>query len=254
MGDDHWQVPEIRATGIRLRPLLGVALLCLAVVVGAAHLFDVLVRRALDMKEPPDIDFRDPQIEQARRQVVDSRTFRLDEAALQLDGIAHRIGPRGREDRCWRGQHNVKVKDDVAVRCEVTLVEVYAFDGEFRPQAQRIVDSFGGVSSGAHTALAVYDERLGQTFRNFPHGYQIDDIGPAGVTEELTIEAWITLPVADGRQARHDLWLPRPCGSGEELCDVTALDLEAALAEARETDRWAVVLSTTAAYWVVGWD
>ena len=219
-------------------------------------------------KRAPDVDFDGPALTTAREEADRRLTTRLD--AFAGGGISHPVGDTGREDSCDRGQYNWKIKDDVAVRCSLSLTRVYTFSGEFVPQAHQLVVALesnacaGYVSpyvERAASALRRYEERLGQTFRNFPDGYHLDHITPSPVCEtsdrasgRVSIVGWMTLPIVDVHRRSHADDLPAPCFPGRELCDNHALDLDETLGAAPLGDRWAVVVRVTERYWRAGWD
>jgi hypothetical protein len=238
-----------------------------ALLAGAGGLFAVAFYYGLGLdKKDPDIDFHGPEMTAAREGAKARLTQELDALAARVAPFAHRVGDVGRSDRCRRGQYNWKIKDPIAVRCSITLTQVFTFSGEFLPQAQRFVDAFcpdsPGLNAGA-AGLKMYEHRLGQTFRNFPDGYTIDDITPSPIgcadnpasRERFWVQAWMTLPIRETHRRSHAAKLPRPCsGSAYETpCDNHPLDLEVVVAQAPAEDRWAVVVSVSEHYWHAGW-
>jgi hypothetical protein len=118
----------------------------------------------------------------------------------------------------------------------------------------------GGCLTEAHSALTVYDERLGQTFESFPEGFRVDDIGSAPATcggslpgEGVAVEGWITLPLDPGDR-RAGLLLPYPCAERPDApCESEDIDLDEALARSPAGDTYAVVVSADDPYWSAGW-
>lgn len=94
---------------------------------------------------------------------------------------------------------------------------------------------------------------MGQTFRNFPDRFGVDDIMPGaagcGGVPGVVVEGWLTLPLDDplGDSARK---LPGPCYDvPTEPCESDDPDLAAMLGAAPPGDAWAVVVSAAEEYW-----
>ena len=244
---------EWLATGLAV---VGAA--CALVVVAGVALVAAWLR---SQPTAPEVDLDDGALAGPRAAAEERMAQDLD-AAVGRVGFAHVVAT-GRTDRCETGQNNWKIQDEVAVSCRLTLTRVLTFPGEFRPQAGLLADALAGgaCETGAHASLREYDERLGQTFRNFPQGYRADDITRAGAdcgTEAwvggIVVEGWITLPAGDppGQAAGK---LPLPCPDVPvDTCRDDDIDLAAALVAAPAGDAYAVVVTDSSEYWTAGWE
>jgi hypothetical protein len=118
------------AVSRRIRILLIAAGAAAAILAGAYFVLVVSLSGGMDgflkgLKRPPEPARLEPQRNRAATTI-----------ATELDRLAAPIAPapaaEGRHDECYRGQHNFKINDDYAHRCELQITRYYGVSGDFR--------------------------------------------------------------------------------------------------------------------------
>lgn len=232
----------------------------------------VLSSCSLAGKDLPELDEGGPVISRARVDERNRATMRLDEFECRAHSL-HRVGPTSWRDECDAGQDNFELHDPEAYRCSVTTVRLYTFSGDFRAQARQVgEDLAGGPCAGGtitdveRTLRRYYDQFVGTKPHNYPQGYTADALpissgscvadtsrGSSWAPGALAASHWFTVPIPASYEREDPKVLPLACG-GRDHCHDRLLYVRAALGAKVDGDQWAVAVTTSKDYWVVGWD
>lgn len=241
--------------------------LVVAVVIAVALSSCSLVGKSL-----PDLDESGRTISLAR---VDERR----RAVAGLDAFEarahslHRVGPTGWHDECSPGQDNFELHDAEAYRCSLTTVRLYTFAGDFRSGARQVGEDLvegpctaGRVPDVERTLRRYYDQFIGTKPHNYPRGYTADSLpissgscvadteeGSSSSPGTLAAHHWFTVPVPAPYELEDPEVLPLPC-NGRDHCHDRLLNVRSALGAKADGDTWAVAVTSSKDYWVVGWD
>ncbi|WP_426573042.1 hypothetical protein [Aquihabitans sp. McL0605] len=247
--------------------LLAFSFLVIAALGVGVHLFCSALSGGVT---PPDFHADAPDVVAARRTADGHTTAALDAVAARSP-MLHAIGGRGTKDVCARGQANWQTVDEKAVTCTTSTTQVFAFGGDdARASMLQVLAALEGATCPpyefpeAASGSALFLDGPGTTYRNFPDGVAIDDVGTGPVTclpsypvsaDSVVAGRWISLPVGPERREMAQYALPATCGPGDPNdCRATPLGLDEVLREAPSTDRWAVVLTSHEDYWTADWD